>query len=610
MCEDLSYFHRILDHVADGIVPGSRFEDTARAGAERGEFANAIGREEKWIAERMKTHLDPQGPIEQKLGGGRWPRIEERRTRKGGIVSLRADITALKGAEAAIREIEEKFRDFAESSSDWFWGMDAGLRFTYMSPNVERIIGVTPGWHYGKTRADIPGDEYDRELWDAPLEAERDRKSFRDFTYLRVGKGIEDRWISASGVPVFAKDGVFQGYRGTASDMTGVKRAEEQLQQAQKMEAVGQLTGGVAHDLNNLLTVVLGNLEILLDHVGGSAEARELIKAAIAASERGAGLTQRLLAFSREQALRPESTDTYKLIFGTTELLRRTIGEDIKIETVNSGGLWPAIVDRKQLENAIINLAINARDAMPGGGRLTIVAANADADWAFTDEHGRMARGRYVMIAVSDMGTSMSPEIVERTFDPFFTTKEVGEGSGLGLSMVFGFAKQTDGHAAIYSEVGEGTTVKIYLPIAEGEDRTAPNETQGRQPLPRGDERLLVVEDDAGVRSFLLTALRSAGYAVTEAADGAEAVAQLNHNSSIDLLVTDVVLPGGMNGREVAAAVEVLRPGIRILYTSGYPRCAIASQGKLEDGVELLMKPYTRETLVRRVRAVLDAPRT
>jgi PAS domain S-box-containing protein len=632
---------------------------------------------------------------------------------------------------AELRASEKRFRDFAEASADWFWEMDAELRFTYMSPNVEWIAGVPPEWHYGKTRQDLLGDDYDQETWNSHLEALRDRRPFRDFTYHRQAEGIEPRWLRISGVPVFDDKGTFHGYRGSGTDVTATmeaqqglresrdqlrlvtdnlpvliayidsdltlrfvnkiaedwygrpaaellgqrvpdilseaayrklrqrieaalsgervtfqdaiayapgqprdiettlvpdigkngevrgyfsliidiserKAVEEQLRQAQKMEAVGQLTGGIAHDFNNLLTVIFGNLELLKDTVDGAEPGRAYAEAALLAADRGADLTDRLLAFSRQQTLDPIAIDLEKLIGNSVELMKRALGEDISIRVDIAGDVWRPKADPNQLENALINLAVNARDAMPEGGALAIKASNATLEPDPADARSEVTPGDYVVIAVSDTGSGIAPDILARVFDPFFTTKGVGEGSGLGLSMVYGFAKQSDGHVRIESEPGRGTTVQLYLPRAEAEDpvRHAKHITDGA--TPRGEETLLVVEDDGAVRSFTTYALDSLGYQVLDVADGPEAISVLEATPNIDLVITDVVLPHGMNGRDVANAVRRRFPGVKVMYTSGYADRALDREEIQKGDIELLPKPYTLDTLGRRVRNVLD----
>ena len=387
---------------------------------------------------------------------------------------------------------------------------------------------------------------------------------------------------------------------------------EQALRQAQKMEAVGRLSGGIAHDFNNMLTVILGNIDMALRRAGDDTRIQRLLDSARQASERAATLVQRLLAFSRQHPQEVKAVDINRLVQSISELLRRTLGETIAIETVLAGGLWKIAVDVNQLENAILNLAVNARDAMPGGGRLTIETSNSYLDDAYTAAHGEgFSAGQYVLLAVTDSGAGMSREVRERAFEPFFTTKPVGMGTGLGLSMVYGFIKQSSGHIAIYSEPGEGTTIKLYF-ARLAEQHALPDWTDERtlpRPAPgaRGSETILLVEDDEGVRKFATAALREQGYEVHAAPDGASALRLLESESGISLLFTDVVLPGGMNGRQLADEARRRRPALKVLYATGYTRNAIIHQGRLDAEVELLTKPFTAEALARKVRQVLDA---
>jgi len=393
---------------------------------------------------------------------------------------------------------------------------------------------------------------------------------------------------------------------GMVRDISERKQQQAELQQAQKMEAVGQLTGGVAHDFNNLLAIIIGNLELQGDTIRDNEPARKFADTAAGAAERGADLTRRLLAFSRKQPLSPGSINANQLLPDVTELMRRALGKDIEVELVLGGGLWNAMMDQAQLENALLNLAINSRDAMPDGGKLTIETANVRLDREYASTRQEVTPGQYVMVAVSDTGTGMPPGVLDRIFEPFFTTKEVGKGTGLGLSMVYGFIKQSNGHLAIYSEVGEGTTVRLYLPRAKESDATRPAAVRRPETMPTGDEVVLVVEDDPDVRAFLAASLGTLGYTVIEAEDGPAALALLDGKPRIDLLLADVVLPRGMNGREVAEAVRGRYPEIGVLFTSGYTENAVIHHGKVDEAVELLSKPYTRQTLARRVRQVLD----
>lgn len=387
-----------------------------------------------------------------------------------------------------------------------------------------------------------------------------------------------------------------------------VSRAEMEtrLNQSSKMEAIGQLTGGIAHDFNNLLTVVLGNAEALTDELTKFPELRDMAEITANAALRGAELTNHLLSFARKQTLQPHVMDVSQLIQSMDRLLRRTLPENIAIEVVRSGGLWKTEVDPGQLESALLNLALNARDAMPSGGSLTIEIANAALDDDYVVSEPGLEAGQYVMIVVTDTGHGIPPETLQDIFQPFFTTKDVGKGTGLGLSMVYGFVKQSGGHIRVYSEVGEGTCVKLYFPRSFAtEDGSALR--RANDSALGGTETVLVVEDDKLVRQHVVSQLKALGYRVFEAADGKSAIEILHQIPDIALLFTDVVMPGGMGGRELAEAARVLRPSLKVLFTSGYTENSIVHNGKLDRGVELLSKPYRREQLAAKLRKVLDA---
>jgi signal transduction histidine kinase/CheY-like chemotaxis protein len=388
------------------------------------------------------------------------------------------------------------------------------------------------------------------------------------------------------------------------------EKAEEALRQAQKMETIGQLTGGIAHDFNNLLTIVLGNLERLRRRLANVPDGDELRRAtdnAMQGAERAAALTRSLLAFSRRQPLDPKSVNVNRLVAEMSELLRRSLGEQVAIETVLAGGLWHTLADPNQLENAILNLAVNARDAMAGGGRLTIETANAHLDERYAAGERDVVAGQYVMVSVSDTGAGMTREVIEKAFDPFFTTKDVGHGTGLGLSQVYGFVRQSGGHIKIYSEVGEGTTVRIYLPRLVVE-QPAPEPAREPAPAPvvKRDEMILVVEDEDGVREHSVSSLREMGYRVFQAADGAAALDVLAREPEIVLLFTDVGLPGGMNGRQLAAEAQRLRPQLKVLFTTGYARDALTHSGRLDPGVHLVTKPFSFADLAAALSKLLD----
>jgi signal transduction histidine kinase/CheY-like chemotaxis protein len=388
-----------------------------------------------------------------------------------------------------------------------------------------------------------------------------------------------------------------------------LEQAQNQLIQAQKMEAIGQLTGGIAHDFNNMLAVVTGNLDLMRRALAaGRADIQRNLDNAIEGADRAADLTRRLLAFARRQPLAPEIVDVNRVVQRMNELLRSTLGGGITIETVLAGGLWPTYVDVSQLENSILNLAVNARDAMAGSGRLTLETANTRLDDAYAAKEAEVTPGQYVMVAVTDTGCGMPREIVAQAFDPFFTTKEPGHGTGLGLSQTFGFIKQSHGHIRIYSEIGRGTTVKMYLP----RHRDASTAEQTREaPVPnyvpdgKPSDVVLVVEDDDQVRAMCVEALRSLGYSVIEASSGHAALDIMRAGTPLALLMADVIMPE-MNGRELVEEARKMRPALKVLYTTGYTENAIVHNGELDAGVALLQKPYTTEQLGRMVRRCID----
>lgn len=380
--------------------------------------------------------------------------------------------------------------------------------------------------------------------------------------------------------------------------------AEQALRQSQKMEAVGQLTGGVAHDFNNLLTIIIGNLGIAKRGVV-EARAERALNNALIGAERAAQLTQRLLAFSRRQPLNPRVLDVNKLIVSISDLLVRTLGENIELESIGAAGLWKVEADASELESTLLNLALNARDAMPEGGKLTIETSNAYLDEGYCQQHAGVAPGQYILIAVTDNGGGMSAETIDRAFEPFFTTKEAGKGTGLGLSQVYGFMKQSEGHVKIYSESGEGTTIKLYLPRRDGNE--AAHSVDEPVSSERGrNETILIVEDDDGVRQYASEILRDLNYQIIEAKDSATALRLLDADKKFDLLLTDVVLPG-KNGRELATEVERRRPGTKVIFMTGYSRNAIVHHGRLDPGTALIQKPLIERVLAQKIRQILDS---
>ena len=529
---------------------------------------------------------------------------------------LNTEIHERNQALERLRQSEEESRLLIESVTDYaIFMLDREGLVINWNAGAERIKGYTAQEIVGKHFAVFYTPE-DRDQGVPSLQLEI---ALRDGRYEseaeRVRKDGGRFWANAVVRPVRDSEGRHVGYVKVTRDITARRQHEEELQrvqtalvQAQKMEALGQLTGGIAHDFNNLLTAVLGNLE-LLEQNGYTDPTlwQRGLSTARRAAERGAALTERLLAFSRRQALRPQRTDINRLVSGMSELVRSTLGEDIVIETVLAGGLWRAFVDANQLESALLNLAVNARDAMPNGGKLTIETGNASLDEVYAAAVSEVAPGQYVMLAVSDTGTGMSEEMVGHAFEPFFTTKPIGQGTGLGLSQVFGFVKQSDGHIKIYSEIGQGTTVKIYLPRYLGAEEPAisvPAET----PVPTGNATVLVVEDDNEVREYLRSVLMRLGYRTLQAADASAALTIIDSHPDVDLLLTDVGLPG-LNGRRLAEEASRRIPGMKTLFISGYTRNAIVHHGVLDYGVALLSKPFTMNSLARKLHEVLQGPK-
>jgi signal transduction histidine kinase/CheY-like chemotaxis protein len=386
-----------------------------------------------------------------------------------------------------------------------------------------------------------------------------------------------------------------------------LRASEDQLRQSQKLDAIGQLTGGVAHDFNNLLTGISGSLEILQTRLarGQFTDVDRFISAAQGASKRAAALTHRLLAFSRRQTLDPKPTNANRLIEGMEDLVRRTVGPSIVVETALAEDLWITLCDASQLESSVLNLCINARDAMPDGGKLTIETANTSLDGRAARENDMVA-GQYVMVCVTDTGIGMAPEVIERAFDPFYTTKPMGQGTGLGLSMTYGFAKQSGGQVRIYSEVGKGTTMRIFLPQHAGEEDAESLPAQATEaPRAQAGETVLIVDDDEAVRMLVTEVLQELGYGAIEAPDGTSGLNVLQSNARIDLLITDVGLPGGMNGRQIADAARVRRPGLKVLFITGYAENAVVRNGYLEAGMQIMIKPFTMEALATRIQDVI-----
>jgi PAS domain S-box-containing protein len=543
-------------------------------------------------------------------GSSIWVRVNARAVRDAAGRAMYyegsvEDITARKEAEEALRDSETRYRTLFEESRDAIYIVTRAGEFIDFNHAALELLGYTRE-EMARLNAD---DLYARPEEGATFQREIEERGFvRDYEVRVRKKDRTEMDCILTATVRRASDGSLRGYQGSIRDITERTRLEEQIRQLQKMEAVGRLAGGIAHDFNNLLTVIIGRTQLLPAHLKSEDLARKDVALIEKTAERAAALTRQLLAFSRRQVLQPRVLDLNAVVGGMGMLVQRLIGEDIELISTARAGLGTVRVDPGQIEQVIMNLAVNARDAMPGGGRLTIETANADLDENYARSHVGVTPGPYVMLAVSDTGCGMDAETQAHLFEPFFTTKEEGKGTGLGLSTVYGIVKQSGGNIWVYSEPGRGTSVKIYLPRVE-EPVDSPAAAQPTVPI-RGSETILLVEDDEGVRSLARDILQAYGYSVLEAPDGNEAMLFAErHPGPIHLLVTDVVLPQ-MNGRELAERLARERPEMRVLYLSGYTDEAIIHHGVLDQGTPFLQKPYTPGTLAQKVRGVLDSSST
>ena len=523
-----------------------------------------------------------------------------------GAVSVLHDITARRRAHQALVESEQMAQAIVRTALDAFVQTDQDGVILDWSSQAEVLTGWTRSDAVGRRVVELVFPE---ELRDA--HRQRIARFLQEIASGGMGMRYETPAVHRDGHQFFVEVSLSALRRGDGyvinafvHDVTQRRMAQEQLIQAQKMEAVGQLTGGIAHDFNNMLTVITGTIEILADGVKDTPQLASIAKLISDAADRGAQLTSSLLAFARKQPLQPTETDVNGLIDDVVRLLSQTLGSQIEIRTELGRDAWLAFVDRSQLSAALVNLAINARDAMPGGGTLTFATRNIQLGIPDAVARGVERAGDHLVIEVSDTGVGISPPHLEKIFDPFFSTKEVGQGTGLGLSMVFGFVKQTGGGIEVLSEEGQGTTFRIYLPKADG--TAAHPVEEGDQPIRGGDETILCVEDDDKIREYVTGQLESLGYTVLVAANADAALDIVNRGAAFDLLFTDIVMPGRMNGRQLAETLMEGRPTLRVLFTSGYSDGALPTQARPGHGIPLLAKPYRRGELARMLRRCLD----
>ena len=533
-----------------------------------------------------------------------------------GFAKITRDITERQAAQENLLQSERRYRQLIEAVIDYaIFQLDPTGHVATWNPGAQHIKGYAPEEIIGKHfSAFYTAEDRDAGVPTRAL-AEATEKGRFEAEGWRVRKDGSKFWASVVIDRIEDDDGNLVGFAKVTRDISEKKEAQDRLREvqdqlvaSQKLEAVGQLSGGIAHDFNNLLMIVIGNLETAERHsrqLAGSSNLARALSYAKRGAQRAAALTSRLLAFSRRQPLNPKALNVNNFLSGLQEFLQRTLGERIDVQTVGSAGLWTVDVDANHLESSIVNLAINARDAMPNGGKLTVEAVNVSSDEDYFQLNPELPPGQYVVICVTDTGTGMSPDTLSHAFEPFFTTKEPGQGTGLGLSQVYGFVKQSGGHVKIYSEVGQGTTIKIYLPRHHGD---TPAETEPETNVAEGDatEIILVVEDDSDLRTYMTDVLRDLSYRVLSASSAQAALTiLLQDEPRIDLLLTDIVMPG-INGRELARRAAEMRPGLKILYMTGYSRNAVVHQGRLDEGVDLLEKPVSQAKLALKVREILD----
>ncbi|WP_245964155.1 hybrid sensor histidine kinase/response regulator [Roseovarius spongiae] len=576
-----------------------------------------------------QIQASPDVPPEQHFVDFVFHPLNDDTGQRTGIFVQGHDITGQKIAEAELTARRDKFRVMAQTMPNQVWTADKDGGLTWLNKRTYEYTGHREGELYGADWARVvhPDDiEGTQAKWAAAI---REGVTYATEFRIRRNDGCY-RWHIVRASPLRTRDGTLTGWVGTNTDIEERKNIEAEiakvnaslearverrnreleelyaaLRQSQKLEAIGSLAGGIAHDFNNLLQVITGNLQFAMRNLPPDSAARERLDQAMRGVERGATLASQLLSFARKQPLAPVVTDLNRLVNDTSEILSSAIGEGVELEIRSADGLWNTSIDRNSMENALLNLAINARDAMDGQGKLTIDLSNAELDEAFARTHPDAKPGEYTCLTVADTGCGMTPEVLDRIFEPFFTTKADGLGTGLGLSMVYGFAKQSGGHVTIDSEVGEGAAIRIYLPRSREEEQTT--RAVADADLSGGSETILLVEDDDEVREVTVNMLGDLGYTVLQASDANEALDLLAQERAIDLLFTDVVMPGETNGQVLADRAREMRPGIPVLFASGFVQDAIVQGGRLNEGVQLLEKPYTQLQLAQKIREVLGS---
>jgi PAS domain S-box-containing protein len=588
------------------LTPGMSFKEVAQLGIHQGKYAGATGHETEWFTELQRQHRDGVGSVERQLSNGSWVLATERRMSDGGTAGVRVNITALKAAQLALRDSEARLDRAQEIARIGNWEVDAATGQRVWSREMYRIRGITEGEDQfnveGTAQSTHSDDSVRLMAWVDDL---RRGCAPAPIEYRILRPDGQELTVRAEGRPIFDADGTTVKVEGTLQAITDRRRTEQQLIQAQKREVVGQLTGGLAHDFNNILGAVIGNIDLAIDGVPAGSEIVGYCQTALDAALSAAELVKRLLAFSRRQDLRPTSTSLERVIASVLPLARRALGEQIIIETVCLPHLWPAIADPAQLESAILNLVVNARDAMPDGGKLTIQARNLTIKEPLTTTSDVLPASEYVEISVSDTGTGMSPEVLARVFEPFFTTKGLGAGSGLGLSMVVGTMQQLGGAVNIESKLGSGTIVRLYLPRTH-ETVEIITEPSAQPPAPTGKGHILLVEDNADIRALGSSILRGIGYKVTVADSGDAALERIQTGEQFDLLFTDIVMPGALNGLALARELRARTIEMPVLFTSGFSSPTTLGKDIEEFGATLISKPYRKAELAMAVKTVLN----